>query len=106
TRTRLGVQMRAAAEDFGMARLLGVKVNKVIASAFAISGAVAAVAAFVLVSQTGTVSPTMGLQPVLVGFVAMVLGGMGSLRGAARFRARLRDGAASELPAARAPLLP
>lgn len=82
TRTRLGVQMRAAAEDFRMARLLGVRVNKVIASAFAISGGVAAVAAFVLVSQTGTVSPTMGLQPVLVGFVAMVLGGMGSLRGA------------------------
>jgi branched-chain amino acid transport system permease protein len=82
TRTRLGVQMRAAAEDFSMARLLGVRVNKVIASAFAISGMVAALAAFVLVSQTGTVSPTMGLQPVLVGFVAMVLGGMGSLRGA------------------------
>jgi branched-chain amino acid transport system permease protein len=82
TRTRLGVQMRAAAEDFSMARLLGVRVNKVIATAFAISGMVAAVAAFVLVSQTGTVSPTMGLQPVLVGFVAMVLGGMGSLRGA------------------------
>jgi branched-chain amino acid transport system permease protein len=82
TRTRLGVQMRAAAEDFSMARLLGVRVNTVIASAFAISGMVAAVAAFVLVSQTGTVSPTMGLQPVLVGFVAMVLGGMGSLRGA------------------------
>jgi branched-chain amino acid transport system permease protein len=82
TKTRLGVQMRAAAEDFRMARLLGVRVNKVIASAFAISGLVAAVAAFVLVSQTGTVSPTMGLQPVLVGFVAMVLGGMGSLRGA------------------------
>jgi branched-chain amino acid transport system permease protein len=82
TRTRLGVQMRAAAEDFRMARVLGVRVNTVIATAFAISGLAAALAAFVLVAQTGTVSPTMGLSPVLVGFVAMVLGGMGSLRGA------------------------
>ena len=82
TRTRIGVQMRAAAEDFRMARLLGVRVNRVIATAFALSGLAAALAAFVLVAQTGTVSPTMGLSPVLVGFVAMVLGGMGSLRGA------------------------
>ena len=82
TRTRIGVQMRAAAEDFRMARLLGVRANRVIATAFAISGLAAALAAFVLVAQTGTVSPTMGLSPVLVGFVAMVLGGMGSLRGA------------------------
>jgi len=82
TKTRLGVQMRASAENFRMARLLGVRVNAVIAAAFAISGVAAAIAGFLLVAQTGTVTPTMGLQPVLIGFVAMVLGGMGSLRGA------------------------
>ena len=32
--------------------------------------------------QTGSVSPTLGVQPVLVAFIATVLGGMGSLRGA------------------------
>jgi branched-chain amino acid transport system permease protein len=81
-RTSLGVQMRAAAEDFGMARLLGVRANTVIAVSFAIGGLLAGVAAFLLVAQTGTVTPTMGLAPVLVGFVAIVLGGMGSLQGA------------------------
>jgi branched-chain amino acid transport system permease protein len=81
-RTRLGVQMRATAENFEMARLLGVRTNRVIAAAFAVSGLAAALAAFLLVAQTGTVTPTMGLVPVLVGFVGMVLGGMGSLRGA------------------------
>ena len=81
-RTRLGVEMRAAAEDFGMARLLGVRANRVIAASFAIGGVLAGVAGFLLVAQTGTVTPTMGLGPVLIGFVAIVLGGMGSLPGA------------------------
>jgi branched-chain amino acid transport system permease protein len=81
-RTRMGVQMRAAAEDFGMARLLGVRANRVIAVAFALSGLLAAIAGTLLVAQTGAVTPTMGLTPVLVGFVASVLGGIGSLRGA------------------------
>jgi branched-chain amino acid transport system permease protein len=81
-RTSIGVQMRAAAEDFGMARFLGVRANTVIAVSFAIAGVLAGVASFLLVAQTGAVYPQMGLQPVLVGFVAIVLGGMGSLQGA------------------------
>jgi branched-chain amino acid transport system permease protein len=81
-RTRMGVQMRAAAEDFRMARILGVKANTVIATAFAISGLLAGVGAYLLVVQTGEVSPGMGSNPVLYAFVATVLGGMGSLRGA------------------------
>lgn len=75
----LGLQMRAAAEDFRMARALGVRANRVVASAFAISGGLAALAAVFLVAQAGTVSPSMGLAPVLVGFVATVLGGLGRL---------------------------
>jgi branched-chain amino acid transport system permease protein len=81
-RTRTGVQMRAAAEDFRTARILGVKANTVIATAFAISGLLAGIGAYLLVAQTGEVSPGMGSQPVLYAFVATVLGGMGSLRGA------------------------
>jgi branched-chain amino acid transport system permease protein len=82
-RTRTGVAMRAAAEDFVMARLLGVSANAVIAATFAVSGLLAGVGALLLVSSTGTVETTMGLQPVLIGFVATVIGGMGSLVGAA-----------------------
>lgn len=81
-RTALGVQMRASAEDFDMARLLGVRANRVIATAFALSGGLAGVAAFLLVAQSGTVSPAMGTGPVVVAFVATVIGGMGSLPGA------------------------
>jgi len=81
-RTTLGVQMRAAAEDFDMARLLGVRANLVIAAAFGIAGLLAGVAATLLVAQTGTVTATMGLTPVIFGFIATILGGMGSLSGA------------------------
>jgi branched-chain amino acid transport system permease protein len=81
-RTRLGVQMRAAAEDFQMARVLGVRANRAIALAFAISGVLAAVAAFLLVLQTGQVSPSIGVNPVLIAFAATIVGGLGSLSGA------------------------
>jgi branched-chain amino acid transport system permease protein len=81
-RTRAGLAMRAAAENFDMARLLGVRANRVIAIAFAISGALAAAVGVLIVLQTGQVSPTMGLTPVLVGFVAVVIGGFGRMFGA------------------------
>lgn len=81
-RTRAGLAMRAAAENFDMARLLGVRADRVIALSFAISGALAAVVGVLLVMQTGQVSPTMGLTPVLVGFVAVTIGGFGRMLGA------------------------
>jgi branched-chain amino acid transport system permease protein len=81
-RSRVGVQMRAAAENFTMARLLGVRANTVIASAFALSGLLAGAASIILVQQTGLISPTIGVTPVLAAFVATILGGLGSLTGA------------------------
>jgi branched-chain amino acid transport system permease protein len=78
----IGMQMRAAAEDFGMARLLGVRANTVIATAFALSGILAGTAALLLVAQTATLFPLMGVNPVIIAFVATVIGGMSSLSGA------------------------
>jgi branched-chain amino acid transport system permease protein len=80
-RTTLGTQMRAAAEDFAMARLLGIRANLVIAIAFGISGLLAAIAAVLLVAQTGTVTATMGFTPVIFAFSATILGGLGSVTG-------------------------
>lgn len=81
-RTRLGVQMRASAEDFQMAQLCGVRGNRVVAAAFAIGGVLAGAGAVLLVGQTGSISITMGLAPVLFGFTAAAVGGLGSLPGA------------------------
>lgn len=82
SRTHFGLQMRAAAEDFAMARYLGVKANRVIAIAFAISGALAAVVSLLYITQTGVLTPTLGTNIVLFAFIATVVGGMGSLTGA------------------------
>jgi branched-chain amino acid transport system permease protein len=81
--TRLGLHMRAAAEDFRMARVLGVRANNVIAVAFALSGLLAAAVSCLIVVQTGVVQPRMGLQLVIIAFVGTVIGGLGSLPGAA-----------------------
>ena len=74
--------MRAAAADFQMARLLGIRANRVIATAFALSGMLATAAAVLYVAHTGVVEPRLGLHLALIGFVATVVGGMGSLPGA------------------------
>jgi branched-chain amino acid transport system permease protein len=80
-RTRLGMQMRASAEDFRMAQYLGVRANVVIGLAFAISGMLAAVVSFLYLTQSGSLSHVMGVPLALYAFVAVVIGGMGSLVG-------------------------
>lgn len=82
-KTSLGIGMRAASEDFDAARLVGVNANSVIRVAFVLSGAIAAVVGYLLVSATGGITPTSGLAPALLGFIAVVVGGMGSLSAAA-----------------------
>lgn len=81
-RTRFGLEMRAAAENFTMARMLGVRANRVILIAFAISGMLAASIGLILATQTGTADIQMGVSLMLVAFIATVIGGLGSLTGA------------------------
>jgi branched-chain amino acid transport system permease protein len=81
-RTRYGIQMRAAAEDFAMARYLGVPAGSIIGVAFAISALLAASVSLLVVTQTGVLVPNMGVNLMLFGFVAVVIGGIGSLSGA------------------------
>lgn len=81
-RTRMGVALRAAAADFEVAQLVGVRPNRVISSAFLTSGILAGIAGVLWVSRSGGMTPTMGLTPVINAFVAIVMGGLGSLRGA------------------------
>lgn len=82
TRSVTGIAMRAAAEDFAVVRLMGISANRIIATAFAISGALAGIAAVLWVATRGSVDPLMGAIPVLKAFIATVVGGLGSLGGA------------------------
>jgi branched-chain amino acid transport system permease protein len=77
----IGIQIRAATQDFRMARMLGVRANKVIAGAFAVSGMLAGVVSLLVVSRTGSLDPRLGVNMALYGFVSTVVGGMGSLTG-------------------------
>lgn len=81
-RTRTGIQMLAAADDFRMARLLGVSAHRIITVGFVLSGVLAAIVSVVLVAQTGGVSPTLGVNALLLGLIGIVLGGMDRLVGA------------------------
>ena len=81
-RTIMGSALRAAADDFVMTRLLGVRANQVIATAFAISGLLAGLVSLFWIGRIGSVKPNLGLTPVLMAFVATVIGGMESLTGA------------------------
>jgi branched-chain amino acid transport system permease protein len=82
TRTTLGLSMRAAAEDLPAARLMGIRVDRVVATAFAIGAGLAAVAGLLYSVQAGQINPYMGFTPVLKAFIAAVIGGFGSIAGA------------------------
>jgi branched-chain amino acid transport system permease protein len=81
-RTTLGIALRAAADDFPMTRMLGVRADRVIAAAFAISGVLAGVVGLFWIARVGSVVPTIGAGPLLIALIATVIGGMGGLAGA------------------------
>jgi branched-chain amino acid transport system permease protein len=81
-RARVGIEVRAAAEDFVMARMLGVKANRVIALAFGLSGAMAGAVSLLFVAKTGVLDFRMGVPLAIAGFVGTVIGGVGNLVGA------------------------
>lgn len=82
SRTRVGLQVQAAAADFRMARILGIRSGLVIAVTLAVSGVLAAAVAFVLTAQTGAVDPTFGVQVTMFGLIGAVIGGLNRIGGA------------------------
>ena len=81
-RTMFGLALRAAAADFDTARLMGVKSNTVIRGAFALSGLLAGIAGVFWLMRAGQTTPNAGIDPMLKGVLAALIGGLGSLRGA------------------------
>jgi branched-chain amino acid transport system permease protein len=81
-RTRWGRAVRAVAHDAEAAAVAGVPVKRVVVASFAASGALAGLAGILVSQITGTVEPQFGFNLVILGFVAAVFGGMGSIAGA------------------------
>ncbi|MBF6631025.1 MAG: branched-chain amino acid ABC transporter permease [Comamonas sp.] len=81
-KTRLGMAMRATAQNREVAGLMGVNINTVISAAFLIGSALAAVAGVMITSYYGVAQYTMGFMLGLKAFTAAVLGGIGNMGGA------------------------
>ena len=81
-RTRLGTAMRATAQNMPVAGLMGIDVNRVIATTFVIGAGLAAVAGVMVGSYYGVAQYTMGSVLGLKAFAAAVLGGIGNIPGA------------------------
>jgi branched-chain amino acid transport system permease protein len=81
-RTRLGLAMRATAENSSVAALMGVDANRVIVAAFLLGAALAAIAGLMVSAYYGIAHYYMGFMLGLKAFTAAVLGGIGNLAGA------------------------
>lgn len=81
-RTKPGLAMRAISFDIEATRMMGVSVNRIIALAFGIGSALAAVAGILWALRYPRVEPFMGMTPGIKAFIAAVLGGIGSVPGA------------------------
>ncbi|MFW2383504.1 MAG: branched-chain amino acid ABC transporter permease [Acidimicrobiales bacterium] len=81
-RTMFGLALRAAAADFDTARLMGIRSDTVIRGAFALSGLLAGIAGVFWLMRAGSTTPSAGIDPMLKGVLAALIGGLGSLRGA------------------------
>ncbi len=80
-KTKLGKAMRAVADDRIAASVVGINPERIILAAFAIGSALAG-AAGILISLETNIEPTMGMNAILKGIIASIIGGIGSIPGA------------------------
>jgi branched-chain amino acid transport system permease protein len=80
-RTRLGMMIRAGSHDRDMVQSLGIDINRIYRTVFALGVALAALAGM-LAAPISSVFPGMGSQVLIISFVIVVIGGIGSVWGA------------------------
>lgn len=79
-KTRFGKAVRAVSDDEEVARIVGIQSNRIIGWVFVIGSAIAGVAGIAVGFDTG-IEPTMGMNLLLKGVVASIIGGIGSVYG-------------------------
>ena len=77
---KTGKAMRAVASDSELSKLSGIKSDRIILISFAIGSALAGIAG-ILIAMDVDMTPTMGMNMLLMGVVAMIIGGVGSIWG-------------------------
>ena len=81
-KTKAGKAMRAVSYDADAARLMGINIDRVISTTFALGSALAAAGGVLVGVYYNSIDPLMGMMPGLKAFVAAVLGGIGIIPGA------------------------
>lgn len=81
-RTKAGKAMRAVSFDADAARLMGINIDRVISTTFALGNALAAAAGVLVGIYYNSIDPLMGMMPGIKAFIAAVVGGIGILPGA------------------------
>jgi branched-chain amino acid transport system permease protein len=81
--TNIGKAMRATSQDSAMALLVGINVNRIISITFVIGSALAAIGGLLIASHVGQINFYIGFLAGIKAFAAAVLGGIGSIPGAA-----------------------
>jgi branched-chain amino acid transport system permease protein len=82
TRSQLGLGIRTVIDNPRAAAIVGVPVERTLTLAFLLASAVGGLAGFLIASTDGQVTPMLGMWATAKGLIAMMLGGLGSLRGA------------------------
>ncbi|MBA7700376.1 High-affinity branched-chain amino acid transport system permease protein LivH [subsurface metagenome] len=80
--TKVGMAMRATAENLNTARLMGININRIIMLTFMFGSSLAGIAGMMWGGKYGQIDPLIGFVPGLKAFVAAVIGGIGSITGA------------------------
>lgn len=78
--TKLGMAMRAVAQDTETALLMGIRSDRIYALTFGASAALAGLAGLLL-ADTYSIYPGVGWAPFLFAFIVVIIGGLGSIRG-------------------------
>lgn len=81
-KTKMGIAMRAVSQDYEIAEIMGVNINRVISSTFVMGSVLAAFGGIMWSIRYPGLTPTMGTMPGLKCFVAAVIGGIGNIKGA------------------------
>ena len=81
--TKVGRAMRSVSTDYDAASLMGININHAVSITFALGSALAGAAGVLIGLYYNSIDPLMGMTPGIKAFVAAVLGGIGSIPGAA-----------------------
>lgn len=81
-KTKPGLAMRAISKDIETTRILGVRINFIIALTFGLGSALAAASGIMWSLRYPQINPYMGIFPGFKAFIAAVVGGIGSIQGA------------------------